>query len=108
MKIAGNFHAATAFARNSEPFFYTHFTAPLYAEIHNQDFDRYVIGRQYRGLFGEEDGSYVTLTKTKGGDAVIDRDCYGAIPLFYSVGQCAISTDLRLLVRLCSSDFNYE
>jgi hypothetical protein len=31
---------------------------------------------------------------------VIDRDCYGAIPVFYSTHRPLVSTDMRLILEI--------
>jgi asparagine synthetase B (glutamine-hydrolysing) len=108
MKIARSVAAAKELSDSSEPFFYTHFNSPLYRKFHHGDLDHHVIGRKYRGLFDENDGSYVTLTKARSGDVVINRDSYGSIPLFYSVDRAAVATDLRLLVDIDRPDLDPE
>lgn len=108
MKVATDYRTATELAGCFRPVFYSHFGSPLYAKTQRGSRDQHVIGRKYRGLFDEDDGSYVTLTEAEDGMALIDRDFYGSIPLYYSTKRPAISTDLRWLVELDGSVLKSE
>ena len=69
---------------------------------------QYVIGRRFRGIFDGNDGSYVTVTTGKSGETRIDRDSYGAIPVFYSTLHPIVSTDLRLLIEIEKPGLNCQ
>jgi asparagine synthetase B (glutamine-hydrolysing) len=101
MKLVTDFQLAKDLAARSEPFFYAHPASPLLFDgVETQDHSKYVIGRRYRGLFDDNDGTYITVSKSKNEETVIDRDSYGAIPLFYSINPPIVSTDIRLLVAI--------
>lgn len=103
MQIVSNYAFANRLASASVPIFFT-----TLAGGPNRNADQCVFGRKYRGLFDECDGSYVTLTTTQRGETVIDRDCYGAIPLFYSTTRPVVSTDLRLFHTIDDLEFGYQ
>lgn len=65
-----------------------------------------MIGRRYRGLLDDWDGAYITATDAGGGEVVIDRDAYGAIPLFYAASAPIVSTDLGVVRDLMGSDLD--
>ena len=65
MKIATNRQNAKQLVRNSKSVFYTHIAAPLYETTKSGDLEHHVIGRKYRGLFDENDGSFVALTQSR-------------------------------------------
>lgn len=108
MKVATNYQAAIQLVTNSESVFFTHIGAPLYEKTNRGELEQHVIGRRYRGIFDENDGSYITVTAVKGGAVSIDRDSYGSIPLFYLTDRPVISTDLKFLIEVCSHDFSFE
>jgi asparagine synthetase B (glutamine-hydrolysing) len=108
MKVTTYYQSALRLVTNSEPVFYTHIAAPLYERIKRGDFEQHVIGRRYRGLFDENDGSYVTLTTAESGAVLIDRDSYGSIPLFYLTDRPVVSTNLKFLIETCSRNFSFE
>jgi asparagine synthetase B (glutamine-hydrolysing) len=103
MQIVSDFALAYRLASQSVPFFFT--TLPVSRSATTA---QHVLGRRYRGLFDESDGSFVTLTATKRDQTVIDRDCYGGIPLFYSVTKPIISTNLQLFANMSGSEFDYQ
>ena len=103
MEIASNYASANRLAAASIPFFYT-----TLAGGPNRNTGEYVVGRKYRGLFDENDGAYVSLATTPRGEIIIDRDCYGAIPLFYSTTRPIVSTDLRLFNNLNDLEFDCQ
>ena len=49
--------------------------------------------------------SFICLTATRRDETIIDRDCYGGIPLFYSVTKPIVSTDLRLFANMHDCEF---
>jgi asparagine synthase (glutamine-hydrolysing) len=106
MKVVTAYQLATDLVARSEPFFYSHLPARLLDGTEGSDGARYVIGRRYRGLFDDNDGTYVTVTQAKTGEALIDRDSYGAIPIFYSTVFPIVSTDIRLLIALAKPGFD--
>jgi asparagine synthetase B (glutamine-hydrolysing) len=103
MQIVSNCASANHLASQSVPFFYT-----TLGVTHNPKTAQHVLGRQYRGLFDENDGTFISLTATQLGETIIDRDCYGAIPLFYSVTKPIVSTDLRLFANMNDSGFDNQ
>ena len=107
MKIATNRQNAKQLVRNSESVFYTHIAAPLYETTKSGDLEHHVIGRKYRGLFDENDGSFVAFTQVESGTVLIDRDSYGSIPLFYLTNRPVVSTDLKFLIEICGHDFRF-
>jgi asparagine synthetase B (glutamine-hydrolysing) len=108
MKIVTDRESAKRLAARSEACFHTHITERRLEKIETPDSLQYVVGRKYRGLFDANDGTYVTLTRAKGGDTLIDRDSYGAIPLFYSTVHPIVSTDIRLLIEIEKPSFNFR
>ncbi len=108
MKVVTNYQLAKELAERSEPFFYSHLAGKLFEQAEGGDGTRYVIGRRYRGLFDGNDGAYVALTQAKTGETLIDRESYGAIPLFYSTAFPIVSTDIRLLIELIKPNFNFQ
>jgi asparagine synthetase B (glutamine-hydrolysing) len=109
MKVTTNYQTAKEHIAKFEPIFFTHFSGALYKNTEHRGSEQHLSGRKYRGLFDENDGSYVTLTKeAKSGEVIIDRDSYGSIPLFYSTDHPVVSTDLTLLINICGSDFNSD
>jgi len=108
MKVATNYESARQLITNSESVFFTHIAAPLYEKTKRGELEQHLIGRRYRGIFDENDGSYVTITAVKGGSVLIDRDSYGSIPLFYLTDRPVVSTDLKLLIEVCTHDFSFE
>src|SRR5580704_15205853 len=108
LKLVTNNQSARQLAGRAEPFFYTHITGKLLQSIETPESLKYIIGRRYRGLFDANDGTYVTVTTAKGGETLIDRDSYGAIPLFYSTVHPIVSTDIRLLLELEKPGLNLQ
>ena len=105
MRVVTDRELAMTLARRSEPVFYSHFANNLHQQSRGGHNEEYVIGRRYRGLFDAYDGSYVTVTSS--GETRIDRDSYGAIPLFYSTVSPVVSTDMRLIVEINRPQFNF-
>jgi asparagine synthetase B (glutamine-hydrolysing) len=106
MRVVTDYQLAKTLLGRFEPVFYSHLAAPFSHSDHD-DLDQHVIGRRYRGLFDDNDGSFVALTKDKRtGSTLIDRDCYGAIPLFYSAVRPLVSTDLRLILDVDRPTFS--
>src|ERR1700752_4386875 len=103
MQIVSDCALAYRLATQSVPFFFT--TLPV---SRNATTAQHVLGRRYRGLFDESDGSFVTLNATKSDQTVIDRDCYGGIPLFYSATKLIVSTNLQLFANMRGSEFDYQ
>jgi asparagine synthase (glutamine-hydrolysing) len=108
MKLETNYQAASELARQSKPVFYTHLAAEFLKDVGTSETPQYVVGRKYRGLFDGNDGSYVTVTEAASGGSVIDRDSYGAIPLFYSTAHPIVSTDIRLLIEIENPGLNLQ
>lgn len=108
MKVATNYQSARELADRGEPLFYSHFRDPLFQSAETETGPQHVVGRRYRGQFDENDGSYVTVTQAKCGDTRIDRDSYGAIPLFYSTTRPIVSTDIRLLIEAGRPGFDFQ
>jgi asparagine synthetase B (glutamine-hydrolysing) len=107
MKVITDYRLAKTLADRFEPVFYSHFPARLSTCAAHDRLDHHVIGRRYGGLFDDNDGSFVALTKDKRtGSTLIDRDCYGAIPLFYSAARPLVSTDMRLILDVDRPAFN--
>lgn len=105
MKLETSYQTAKELAHQSKPVFYTHLAAPLLQGAGTLDAP-YVVGRKYRGLFDENDGSYVTVTRAASAETLVDRDSYGAIPLFYSTNRPIVSTDIRLLIEIEKPDLD--
>jgi asparagine synthetase B (glutamine-hydrolysing) len=105
MKLETSYQTAKELAHQSKPVFYAHFAAPLLRGTGAPDAP-YVVGRKYRGLFDDNDGSYVTVTRAASADTLVDRDSYGAIPLFYSTNRPIVSTDIRLLIEIEKPDLD--
>lgn len=108
MRIVQDRELAKTLAVNSEGFFFTNFAEPLSERIKGDRYEQHVFGRKYRGLFDEADGSFVTLTTAPDGKTVIDRDCYGSIPVYYSVSRPIVSTDMTILIELESPAFDRQ
>ncbi len=101
MRVVTDYELAKAPASRGEPILYSHFPGKMHERTQHGGREEHVIGRRYRGLFDDNDGSYVTVTMAgSGGATLIDRDCYGAIPVFYSTRRPLISTDMRLIVEI--------
>ena len=108
MKLVTNARSAKELAGRSEPFFHTHVTGKLLETVETHESTQYVVGRRFRGIFDGNDGSYVTVTTGKAGETRIDRDSYGAIPVFYSTLHPIVSTDLRLLIEIEKPGLNCQ
>lgn len=99
MKVLTDYAAARELAEASKPLFYSHISGVLFERHNLGSRTEFVFGRRYPGLFDANDGSYIVVETAGDGDAKIDRDSYGAIPLFYSTVRLVISTDLRLILE---------
>src|SRR5713226_2233770 len=99
MRIVTDYQLAKALAGRSEPVFYAGFT-DVYRESAATGHERHVIGHKHRGLFDDNDGSYVTVAAIDNGVTLIDRDSYAAIPLYYSTTRPIVSTDMRLIIEI--------
>lgn len=108
MKLVTSDSSAKDLAGRSEPFFYTHITGKLFETVETQESSQCVIGRKFPGIFDGNDGSYVTVTTAKTGETLIDRDSYGAIPVFYSTVHPIVSTDIRLLIEIEKPGLNSQ
>jgi asparagine synthetase B (glutamine-hydrolysing) len=106
MRVVTDRKLAITLGRRNEAVFYSHFGSNLHQELHLGQNVEYVIGRRYEGLFDAQDGSYVTIIVGASGETRIDRDSYGAIPLFYSTVTPVVSTDMSLLVEINRPQFN--
>jgi asparagine synthetase B (glutamine-hydrolysing) len=99
MRMVTDYQLAKALAGRSEPVFYAGLTGDVYRETDATGHERHVIGHKQRGLFDDNDGSYVTVASTDN-VTLIDRDSYGAIPLYYSTTRPIVSTDMRLIIDI--------
>jgi asparagine synthetase B (glutamine-hydrolysing) len=109
MRVVTDYELARTLAVRREPVLYSHFRGNMHERTEHHGHEKHVIGRRYRGLFDDNDGSYLTVTKAASGvGTVIDRDCYGAIPLFYSTRRPLVSTDMRLIVEIDGSSFSSQ
>src|SRR5436190_13518840 len=103
MQIVSDEASARRLAASSKAVFYSNLAGACDSKT-----GQYVFGRRYRGIFGDSDGSFVTVTNTRPNEFLIDRDCYGAIPLFYSTTLPIVSTSLGLLIRLLKPEFDLQ
>jgi asparagine synthetase B (glutamine-hydrolysing) len=108
MKLVTNYQRAKELAERSEPFFYARVRPELFDGDETQKRLQCVIGRQYEGLFDGKDGTYIAVTTSDSGETLIERDLFGAIPLFYSTHRPIISTDIRLLIAIEKPTLNFE
>jgi asparagine synthase (glutamine-hydrolysing) len=108
MNLVTDYQLAKEFVGRSEPVFYTHLGARLFEHVETRGSSQYVIGRRYRGIFNDSDGTYVTIRTANSGGALIDRDSYGGIPLFYSTNHPVVSTDIRLLIETERPNLSYQ
>lgn len=108
MRIVQDRELAMNLAASSEGFFFTNFRAPLTQCVETTGYQQNVFGRRYRGLFDDNDGSFVTVTTREGGRTEIDRDGYGSIPVFYSLSRPIASTDMTFLVEIERPSFDLE
>ena len=99
MRMVTDYQLAKALAGRSEPVFYAGLTGDVYRETDATGHERHVIGHKQRGLFDDNDGSYVTVASTDN-VTLIDRDSYAAIPLYYSTTRPIVSTDMRLIIDI--------
>src|SRR5438477_397691 len=104
MKVVTDYRLAKTLAGRSEPVLYCN--AEPYAQRADGGHEEHVIGRRYRGLFDENDGSYVIVTKASDGILHIDRDSYGSIPIYYSRVRPVVSTDMRFIVEIDRPNFS--
>lgn len=100
MRVVTDYSLAAALIRENVPVVYSHIAGDSAPGVCSGR--EYVIGRRYRGLFDEPDGSYVTILDAGDGETIIDRDSYAAIPIFYSISPAVVSTDPALLIETCS------
>jgi asparagine synthetase B (glutamine-hydrolysing) len=100
MKIVADDQLARALADRSESIFYAGLAGEIRRETNRKGHEQYVIGHKYRGLFDDNDGSYVTVTASDDSVTLVDRDSYGGIPLYYSTRRPIVSTDMRLIIDL--------
>lgn len=108
MKLVTDHQTARELAARSEPFFFARVRPELFEAVETQEQSQWVIGRKYRGLFDGNDGTYITFSTSRSGETLIDRDSYGAIPLFYSTAHPIVSTDIRLLLEIEKPDLNFQ
>jgi asparagine synthase (glutamine-hydrolysing) len=108
MKLVTNYEMAKELAGRSAPLFYARVRPELFDGVETQEPSQCVIGRKYQGLFDGNDGTYITVTTSKSGDTLIDRDSYGAIPLFYSTVHPIVSTDIRLFIAIEKPALNFQ
>jgi asparagine synthetase B (glutamine-hydrolysing) len=108
MKLVTNYEMAKELAGRSVPFFYARVRPELFDGVETQGPLQCVIGRKYQGLFDRSDGTYITITTSKSGETLIDRDSYGAIPLFYSTVHPIVSTDIRLFLAIEEPALNVQ
>jgi asparagine synthase (glutamine-hydrolysing) len=108
MRIVTDYELARTLAGRGEPVLYSHFPGEMHERRETEGRETHVIGRRYRGLFDDSDGGYVTVTAAGGGATMIDRDGYGAIPVFYAARRPLVSTDMRLIVEVERPTFNFQ
>lgn len=58
--------------------------------------DKLIIGRQYKGILSDKDGSYIEVSIGKDIISFV-RDSWGSIPVYYSYDGCMISDTLNLI-----------
>jgi asparagine synthetase B (glutamine-hydrolysing) len=108
MKLITNFQSAKELAARTVPFFHSGTAAGESSSSKTGKVLRSVIGRKYKGVFDDNDGSYITVTNDERGLTQIDRDSFGSIPLFYSTVHPFISTDIRLLAEIEKPELDFE
>ena len=108
MRVVTDYEEARSLAGRLEAVFYSSLKAPFHQRLDTDWGQDHVIGRRYPGLFDEQDGSYIAVTKDADGTWRIDRDAYGAIPVYFSNRRPLVSTDIRLILDVDRPEFDRE
>jgi asparagine synthase (glutamine-hydrolysing) len=108
MQLTSDPELAKSLAARSEAVLFNGYDSAHAEPNLRDDLPELLIGRRYQGLFDANDGSYVAVRQVGKGVTTIDRDCYGAIPLFYSLKRPLISTDIRLILDIENPSIDLE
>ena len=108
MRLTSDAELAKSLAARSEAVLFNGYDSEHVEPNLHEDVAELLIGRRYQGQFDANDGSYVAVRQVGKGVTTIDRDCYGAIPLFYSLKRPLVSTDVRLLLDIENPGFDFQ
>ena len=83
------------------PFFFTRYQKPLLESFYRDNCSQHVIGRRFKGSLSKFDGSFIDLEIRKSFSR-IDRDSYGAVPIYFSNNQKIVTTELDIIIKFLS------
>jgi asparagine synthetase B (glutamine-hydrolysing) len=109
MTVVTDYRQAKQLTARLKPCFYAPFDKALVARTSDADHEQIVIGRRYKGIFDDEDGSFVKIREAKRDYRLeIDRDSFGSIPVFYSENRPIVSTDLSFIVDVEQPAYDFQ